>query len=189
MAAVTEQHGEGRVNPWRVAGWGSATLILLAPLVAMQFTDEVAWTGLDFAYATLLLLGVGIPLEIAVRKRGDGAYRLAVGVALVAAFLLMWINGAVGIIGSEDNAANLMYVGVLAIGFISAVIARFRAAGMARAMFLTAGGIALVGVVALAFSLDTRWQVMALNLFFVAAFTASGVLFGNAAVGRPLRTA
>jgi hypothetical protein len=53
------------------------------------------------------------------------AYRAAVGVAIAAAFILVWMNLAVGIIGSEDNPANLMYGGVLAIGIIGAVIARF----------------------------------------------------------------
>ncbi len=51
------------------------------------------------------------------------AYRFAVGVALAAAFLLVWMNLAVGLIGSEDNPANLMYFGVLAVGFIGAIIA------------------------------------------------------------------
>ena len=30
------------------------------------------------------------------------------------ALILVWMNLAVGIIGSEDNLANLMYIGVLA---------------------------------------------------------------------------
>jgi len=178
MAAVTEDDGARRANPWRIAGWGTAALILLAPLVAMQFTSEVQWTAFDFVFAAILLLGVGIPLELAVRKSGDSAYRVGVGVALLGAFLLLWINGAVGIIGSEDNDANLMYVGVLAIGFVGAMLARFRPDGMARAMFATAG------VTALVLALDTRWQVLILNAFFVALFTASGVLFRNSARGQ-----
>ena len=47
------------------------------------------------------------------RKTGDAAYRTAVGVALAAAFLLIWVNGAVGIIGSENNdiaALKVKYV-------------------------------------------------------------------------------
>ena len=37
---------------------------------------------------------------------GNSAYRAAVGVAIAAAFILVWMNLAVGIIGSEDNPAN-----------------------------------------------------------------------------------
>jgi hypothetical protein len=39
---------------------------------------------------------------------------IAVGVALVAALLILWTNLAVGIIGETDALANLMYIGVLA---------------------------------------------------------------------------
>jgi hypothetical protein len=36
--------GSGRRGSrWRLAIWGTAALILLLPLLAMQFTDEVAW--------------------------------------------------------------------------------------------------------------------------------------------------
>ncbi|MGB5332427.1 MAG: hypothetical protein WBM80_04545 [Woeseiaceae bacterium] len=40
-------------------------------------------------------------------------YRSAFGLALAAAFILVWMNLAVGIIGDSDNLYNLMYVGVL----------------------------------------------------------------------------
>src|SRR5918998_5011915 len=72
------------------------------------------------------------------------AYRSVVGVALAAAFILVWINLAVGVIGTEDDLANLMYVGVLAVGIIGAIISRFRPHGMARALFATAIAQALV---------------------------------------------
>jgi hypothetical protein len=48
------------------------------------------------------------------------------------------MNLAVGVIGTEDDPANLMYVGVLAVGIIGAIIARFRPHGMARTLFATA---------------------------------------------------
>jgi hypothetical protein len=44
------------------------------------------------------------------------AYRFAVGLALTAAFLIVWMNVAAGLIGIEDDdPANLLYVGVLAL--------------------------------------------------------------------------
>ena len=51
--------------------------------------------------------------ELAARMTGNSAYRAAVGVAVAAAFILVWMNLAVGIIGTEDNPAKLMYGGVL----------------------------------------------------------------------------
>lgn len=80
---------------------------------------------------------------------GNNAYRAAVGVALAAAFVLVWMNLAVGVIGSEDNPANLMHGGVLAAAIVGVVIARFRPRGMARALLATALAKALVAVIAL----------------------------------------
>ena len=123
--------------------------ILLLPLLAMQFTDEVVWDLADFAVAGVLLFGAGLTYELVARKGGTIAYRAAVGVAVAAALLLVWMNLAVGLIGTEDNPANLMYVGVLAVGIIGAVIARFQPHGMARALFATALAQMLVPVIAL----------------------------------------
>ena len=83
------------------------------------------------------------------RKTGNAAYRWAAGLALATAFLLVWVNGAVGIIGSEDNDVNLLYYGVLAIGFVGTLFARFRPRGMAFAMAATALAQAAVAVGAL----------------------------------------
>ena len=116
-------------------------------------------------------------------------YRYAVGVALVAALLLVWINLAVGVIGTEDDNANLMYVGVLAVGIIGAIIARLRPPGMARALFATALAQALVAVIALIFGLGLPWsppvEILGLNGFFVALFLGSAWLFRNAAREQP----
>ncbi len=187
MAGNTENGGGRRWSRWRIAAWTVAALILLLPLVAMQFTDEVNWEVADFVIAAALLVGVGVPYELAVRKTGNAAYRAAVGVALAAVFLLIWVNGAVGIIGSEDNDANLMYGGVLAVGVIGALIARFRPRGMARALFATALAQAAVATVALIAGWGSPssgpLEIVALNGFFVALFVGSALLFREAARG------
>jgi len=189
MAGNTENGGGRRGSRWRVAAWAVAALTLLLPLVAMQFTDEVNWDVADFAFAGALLIGTGITYELAVRKTGDTAYRAAVGVALAAAFILVWVNGAVGIIGTESDDANLMYGGVLAVGIIGAIIARFQPHGMARALFATALAQALVAVIALLAGLGSTgpiWplDILALTGFFVALFVGSALLFRKAARGR-----
>jgi hypothetical protein len=190
MAGNTENGGGRRESRWRIAAWAVAALILLLPLVAMQFTDEVNWSVADFAFAGVLLFGTGLTYELAVRKRGDTAYRFAVGVALAAAFILVWVNGAVGLIGSEDELANLMYGGVLAVGIIGAIIARFQPHGMARALLATALAQALVAVIALAAGLGSTgpiWplDILALTGVFVALFVGSALLFRKAARGGP----
>jgi hypothetical protein len=46
----------------------------------------------------------------------------AAGVALATDFLLVWINGVVGIIGSEQEDANLLHGAVLAVGLLGAAV-------------------------------------------------------------------
>jgi hypothetical protein len=150
---------------------------LLIPLLA-----EWAWTLADFVIAGALIFGTGLTYVLAARKAGNIAYRAAVGVALAAAFLLIWINLAVGIIGDSGDNANLMYVGVLAVGIIGAIIARFRPPGMARALFATTLAQALVAVIALIFGLGSGSPpgvlgILILNGIFAALFVGSAWLF------------
>jgi hypothetical protein len=163
----------------------AAAFILLLPLLAMQITDEVVWDLTDFAVAGALLIGTGLTYELAVRKAGNISYRAAVGVALAAALLIIWINLAVGIIGTEDNPANLIYIGVLAVGIIGAIIARFQPHGMSRALFATALAQALVAVIALIAGLgypaSGPSEIVILNGFFIALWVGSAWLFRNAA--------
>src|SRR4030066_762752 len=74
----------------------AAAFILLLPLLAMQITDEVVWDLADFAVAGALLVGTGLLYELAARQTGNIAYRSAVGVAVVTALILVWMNLAVG---------------------------------------------------------------------------------------------
>jgi hypothetical protein len=152
--------------------------VLLLPLVAMQFTDEVNWDLADFAFAGALVAGVGVLSELAVRRASSRAYRAAAGVALATAFILIWANAAVGIIGSEDNPANAMYVAVLAVGIAGALIARFRPRGMARAMAATALAQVLVAVIALVAGLGSAGPI---TVFFTALWFLSAWLFRKAA--------
>ena len=178
-------------NAYRsVVGVARATaFILLLPLLAMQITDEVVWELADFAVAGTLIFGTGLTYVLAARKAGNIAYRAAVGVALAAAIILIWLNLAVGVIGTEDDLANLMYVGVLAVGIIGAIIARFRPHGMARALFATAIAQTLVAVIALIIGLGSPWsppgEILALNGFFVSLFAGSAWLFRKAAREQP----
>lgn len=188
-AGDTENDGGRRGRRWRIAACAAAALILLLPLMAMQFTDQVNWNVADFAFAAVLLVGVGLAYELSVRKTGDGAYRAAVGVALAAAFILVWVNAAVGIIGSEDNDANLMYFGVLAVGITGALLARFQPRGMFRALLATALAQTLVAVIVLiagmGYPSSGPIEVLVINGFFVALFVGSAWLFRRAAQKRP----
>lgn len=158
--------------------------LLLIPLLAMQYTDEVAWGPGDFVIAGALLFGAGFTYQRVARKGANTAYRVAAGIAVAGALVLVWMNLAVGLIGSEDNPANLMYAGVLAVGIVGALIARLRPLGMARAMFAAAAVQALVAVIALIGGLGQPWsgalEIVLLNALFVALFAGSGWLFRRA---------
>lgn len=164
-----------------MAVWGIAALVLLLPLLAMQLTEEVAWDLADFAIFGGMLVGACGTYELAARVTGNRAYRAAVGVALAAAFILVWMNLAVGIIGNEENPANLMFGGVLAVGIIGAIIARFQPQGMGRAMVATALAQASVAVIALIAGLG---YTLILTAFFVALWLTSAGLFRRAARGQ-----
>lgn len=82
----------------RPVGWGLVALILLTPLVAMQFTHDVAWTASDFLFAGVLLGGAGALIELAARKVRSRAGVAMVAGAVVLAVLLIWAQGAVGIL-------------------------------------------------------------------------------------------
>lgn len=159
----------------------ATAFLLLVPLVAMQFTKEVTWSLADFVVAGVLLFGTGLTFDLVTRRAGTIVYRFAVGTALITALALVWINLAVGIIGTENNPANLMYVGVLAIGMIGAFIARFQSHQMARALFATALAQTLVALIALVAKLVPTWresaQILILNGFFVALWIGSALLF------------
>jgi len=144
------------------------------------------WDLLDFAVFGALVAGVVIAYKLATRMSNNAAYRSATGVALAAAFILVWVNAAVGIIGSESNDANLLYFGVLAVGIVGAIVVRFRAKGMVRALCATALAQALVGVVALIAgwgSTGPVWpkDILVLTGFFTALWLVSAWLFRNAA--------
>ena len=111
------------------------------------------------------------------RKAGTVAYRAAAGVALAGALLLVWMHGAVA---TEDDSPGPIFFGVLAVGIIGAIIARFRPHGMARTLFATALAQALVAVIAM-IAWEQYFEILILNGFFIALWVGSALLFRRAA--------
>lgn len=77
-----------------------AAIILLIPLIAMQFTNEVRWTALDFFAGGILLFGAGLTLELVLRKVRSTKYRIVACAVLFMALFLVWAELAVGIFGT-----------------------------------------------------------------------------------------
>jgi hypothetical protein len=83
-----------------IAILSTAALLLVMPLIAMQFTPEVKWTLRDFLVAAVLLFGTGITLEFVLRKVKTVKMRIAVCGLVLLALFLVWAELAVGIFGS-----------------------------------------------------------------------------------------
>ncbi len=78
----------------------TSAILLLLPLIAMQFTDEVNWTLFDFVVAGALLVGTGLMCELVIRKVNNLKYRNTICAALLIILLLIWAELAVGIFGT-----------------------------------------------------------------------------------------
>lgn len=153
-------------------------LLLLAPLIAMQFTDTVAWDLTDFIIAATLLVGAGLGYAVLAHKSDRGPYRAAMGIAVATSLLLVWVNLAVGMIGTAANPLNLIYFGALALAAGGAFKVRFRASGLARIVFL----MALVqAAVPIGLAVTGLGNSLALSAIFVALWLVAACLFRKSA--------
>lgn len=160
--------------------------VLLIPFLAMQFTEEVAWSIGDFVLMGGLLVSMAVAFELVVLRSPKKTYRVAAGIGLIAVFLLFWINGAVGIIGSENQPANLLYAAVFIVGLGGAFLSRLQARGMARVMWVMAVVQLITPLLAWLIWPQLSWGgagvvgVLLLNMFFVLLFAVAGWLFERA---------
>lgn len=144
---------------------------------------DVAWREHHRVLAAHRLPGGG-PVKNAT------AYRIALFVALGTALSLAWGIAAMGIIGAEGDPFDRLYFGVVAIGIVGAVLARFQPSGMVRALSATAIAQAVVTVLALLLGkqdvpVSSVAEIVGLNGFFIALFVGAAWLFHRA--DRPSR--
>lgn len=78
----------------------TVAFLLLIPLVAMQFTNEVDWELGDFVIMGILLLGTGLLAEFVMRKVKNMDYRIGIIAVILVALFLIWAELAVGIFGT-----------------------------------------------------------------------------------------
>ena len=90
-----------------------------------------------------------------------------------------------GFLGDEDNPANLIFLGVIAVAILGSAIARFEARGMARAFVAAAAAQFLARVVGFAAGLGSRgwmrlYEVVLGTSLFVGIWLVSAWLLSKA---------
>ena len=119
-------------------------------------------------------------------KTENANHKTALVLAIATVLILFWVIGAVGVLGADGDPADLMYIGVLAVGVTGAIIVRFQPMGMARAMIATALAQTLVTVIALIIGKQDApymsvFEIVSLNGFFVTLFLGSARMFQKSA--------
>ena len=88
-----------KIPSWYSVFWWVAVatgIVLLIPLIAMQFTEEVNWSAIDFIVMGLLVFGTG-SLFVLVFRRVPRKWRIIACIMIALAFLYVWAELAVGI--------------------------------------------------------------------------------------------
>ena len=78
----------------------TAGILLLIPLIAMQFTNEVNWKPGDFVIMGMLLFGTGLLCELVMRRVKNTKNRIVICAAVLLVFFLIWAELAVGVFGT-----------------------------------------------------------------------------------------
>jgi hypothetical protein len=158
-----------------------ALAVLMVPLVASQVVEGWNWPAGAFVRVYVLFFVTGMVFALVARRMGAWSYKAGVGVALVAGFALGWSN-MVQVAGT-GNTANLWYYSVLGVGAVGALLARLKAPGLARTLFVMAATLALIAVILPSGAPPDMARRMAIGHgVYVALFTASGLLFRHASL-------
>ena len=166
--------------------------VALATVVSLLAVGWVMVTG-DPEIMALLMLSLLVigTIAYAATNNHSTAYRTAVGMALAAAFILFWMIGGVGLMGTDDqHPADLMYILVPIVGLIGAISAGFQPQGMAVAALATGLAQMLVPVIVVIAKMNlvpiSIPQLVTFTLLvngpFAALYVAAAWLFRKAAL-------
>ncbi len=79
--------------------------LLLIPLIAMQFTNEVNWGLMDFLIAAFLLFSTGIILDLINKKISKPKIGILLSLIILLTVILIWAELAVGILGTPFSGS------------------------------------------------------------------------------------
>ncbi len=87
-------------NQRSVAIFAVPALLLCIPLIAMQFTKEVDWSGSDFIIGGILLFGTAGVIDLVLRNVKTAKNRIIFSLLVLAVLFLVWAELAVGVFGT-----------------------------------------------------------------------------------------
>lgn len=133
-------------------------LLLLIPYFIMKFQlvmpdpnrpgdQGFNWSVGDFVFMGALIFAAGFAFEFIANRSRTFTFRAGVALGVLTAFLLTWVNLAVGFIGN-DNPANAFYFFMPLAGLVSAIVVRFDVQGMSRTLFALAAAQMVIPVIA-----------------------------------------
>lgn len=184
MQQASKNDRQWRSTPWRIAVWATAAGLMLAPVVVRLVSGDFGWSVGDNMFVAVVLFVGSFIFDRAARRAPNFSYLAGVAAALAAGFGLFVVNGAVGLVGSEDQAHNRWFLAVILAAIVGAVAARGRTEDLARAMLAAGVAHILVSAAVListggASDGDARMEVVGLSVF-AAIWLASAWLFRRA---------
>ena len=160
--------------------------LLMVPLVASRVVPGWNWGPGAFVFTYVLFFATGMAYVLIARQMNTWAYKAAVGLALVAGFVLGWATMVH--MSETENPVNLVYFGVLAVGAVGAALARLEPRGMARALYAMSAALAVAWFITQVLTSDTPagpvWNVGVMHGGFALIFAAAGLLFRHASMMR-----
>ncbi len=159
-----------------------AALLLLIPLAASFITAEMQWTFSDYVLVWVMLFVAGTTYTLVSRLSSDYTYKAAVALASVTGLFMVWSNLAVGIIGNEDNAINVVYFVIIMVGFIGAFWVRFQSKGLSRVLIGMCILLATIAMYALLSGMQhipesSTMQIIGVHMFFITPLAIAAILF------------
>lgn len=172
-------------RPWRIAAWLTAAGLISVPIGVQMIHGPFGWSLSDFIFAAFILSAGCFLFDWAARSAPSLTYLAGAGAGLVAGFGLLVVNGAVGLVGAEDEPHNLLLGVVLLVAICGSVVAQVKPPIMAKAMMAAALTHIVISVALLVRAGgmsdgDARMEVVGLSVF-AGMWLASAWLFRSAA--------
>jgi hypothetical protein len=168
----------GQHSGVRLKRLGSVAALMVIPVILLRAAQGFEFDPGDLIFLAILLGLLFAAHEVLLRIPNRLAFHAGLAVAVLTGLGQIWVNLAVGIIGTEDDPANLIYAAVIVVAVLGSAIAAFRPAGLAVAMAFTAIVQASTFFVALAAGFGFTGPI---TIFFTCLWLIAAALFRRSA--------